>query len=122
MVATRPALQTWRAMSGVLQWDRGTPWVAGNSQASALTWTTSSGGKNPGTTRAGTLVQTGQPLFEEALSPHAHNFATGVEARSDLIIGQALGGKKNHPGAEDLKIRQRIFRSPAKQFAFLLRG
>jgi hypothetical protein len=75
---------------------------------------TSSGGKNPGTTRAGALVQPGQPLFEEALSPHAHHFATGVKARGDLIIGQTLGGKKNHLGTEDLKIRQRIFRGPAE--------
>jgi hypothetical protein len=54
---------------------------------------TSSGGKNPGPTRAGALVQPGQSLFEEALSPHAHNFATGVKASGDLIIGQTLGGK-----------------------------
>jgi hypothetical protein len=96
--------------------------VAGNSQASALTCTTSSGGKNPGTTRAGTLLQTGQSFFEEALSPQAHNFATSVEASGDLIVGQALGGKKNHSGAQNLKIRQRIFRGPAMQFPFLLRG
>src|SRR5712691_2049721 len=37
MVATKPAWQTWRAMSGVFQWERGTPYVAGNSQARALT-------------------------------------------------------------------------------------
>jgi hypothetical protein len=83
---------------------------------------TSSGGKKPGTTRAGALVQAGQSIFEEALSPHADDLATGVQASGDLIIGQTLSGKKYHPGAQHLKIRQRIFRGSAEQLAFFLRG
>jgi hypothetical protein len=79
--------------------------VAGKSHASALICTTSSGGKNPGTTRAGTLVQSGQALLEEAFTPHADDFATSVEAGGDLIIGQSIGSEKHHSRAHDLKIR-----------------
>ena len=62
-------------------------------------------GENPGTTRAGALVQSSQPFFEEALSPHADDFATRVQASGDLIIGQAIGGEKYHSRAYDLEIR-----------------
>jgi hypothetical protein len=79
--------------------------VAGNSHASALIGTTSSGGKNPGTTRAGALVQSRQSLFEEALSPHTDDFATSVKARGNLIIGEAISSQKYHSGAHDLEIR-----------------
>ena len=48
---------------------KGTPCVAGSSQARALTCTTSSGGKNPGTPRAGAFFQTRQAFLKEALAP-----------------------------------------------------
>jgi hypothetical protein len=89
----------------VFQRERGTPRVAGNSQASALTRTTGSGGKNPGTTRAGTLVQSGQSFLKEAFSPHADHFATSVKASGDPIVGEAIRGEKHHPGAHDHEIR-----------------
>lgn len=120
MLATRPALQTWRAMSGVFQWERGTPWVAGNSQASALTCTTSAGGKNPGPARAGALLQAGQAFLEKPLSPHADDFATSVESCGNLIVGQTTGRQQNHLGADDFKIRQRIFHGAAMEFIFFL--
>jgi hypothetical protein len=79
-------------------------------------------GKNPGTARAGALVQSGDSFFEEALSPHADYFATGIEAGGYPVIGQALGSEKHHLGAHDIKIRQRIFRGPPEQLALFLLG
>ena len=47
-VATMPCRWASRTISAVLKRDSGTPNVAGNSHARALTWTTTSGGKSPG--------------------------------------------------------------------------
>jgi hypothetical protein len=67
-----------------------------------------SAGKRPGPTRAGAFLETCQALLEAALAPHADDLAAGIETSGDLAIGQALGGEKNHHGAERLKVRQRI--------------
>jgi hypothetical protein len=94
--------------------------VAGSSHAKALTCTISSGGKRPGATRSGTFFQSRQALFEEAFAPLANNFSPGIQATSDFIIGQTLSRIENHLGAENLKIRQRIFRGSALQFLSFL--
>ena len=94
----------------------------GNSQANALTWTTRSGGKNPGAAGAGTFLQSSNALLKESLAPHADDLTAGVETGSDLVVREALGGKQNHFGADDLKIRQRIFVNPTPEFGFLLPG
>ena len=94
--------------------------MAGSSHAKALTCTTSSGGKRPGATRSGTFFQARQALLEESLAPLADDFAPGIQALSDLIVGQALGGVEDHLGADNLKIRQRIFCCSAFQFMPLL--
>jgi hypothetical protein len=51
------------------------------------------------------LVQSGQSLFEESLSPHTDDFATSVKASGNLIIGQPIGSEKHHSGAKDFEIR-----------------
>jgi hypothetical protein len=51
------------------------------------------------------VVEAGQAILEEAFSPPADDFATAVQASRNSIIGQACGRKKNHSGAQDLKIR-----------------
>jgi len=48
IVALMPARRTSRAISAVLNRESGTPKDAGNSHASALTWTTTSGGRARG--------------------------------------------------------------------------
>jgi hypothetical protein len=103
IVATRPEFRTLAASSAVLHRDKGVPVHAGNSHASALTCTTISGGKSPGTARAGEFVQTPQALLKEPLAPQPHNFATGVKAAGDFIIVDPFCGEKNHPGALNLK-------------------
>jgi len=67
----------------------------------ALTCTTSSGGKNPGS--AGTLAvfQAGQAFFEETFSPAADDLASRAETVGDLIIGEALVSEEDHLEASD---------------------
>ena len=48
MLATNPDWRTWAARSALIHREMGNPKVAGNSQAKALTSTTTSGGKRPG--------------------------------------------------------------------------
>ncbi len=119
--AASPQERTWAPSSATLQRERGSPTRLGNSQAIALTCTTSSGGKNPGPARAFEVFQPGQSFFEEPFSPAADDFASGAEPVGDLIIGEALLGEENHLGAGNHKIRQRIFiGAPLQLFSFLL--
>lgn len=71
MRATRSERWACRATSATLSRDGGKPKVAGNSHASALISTVSSGGKAPRASRACSLTGTRQSLLEEALAPLA---------------------------------------------------
>jgi len=77
----------------------------GNSQTRALTYTTISGGKNPGATRARAFFQSSQTLLEETFTPHANHFTSGVQATGNFIIGEALSGKQDDLGTKHLEIR-----------------
>ena len=122
MEASRPLWRTWRASSGMLHRERGTPSLAGSSQAMDLTLMSSSGGKNPGATRSDFLLKPRQTALKEALSPHAHHLAARAQARGNLIIAQPLGGEKDHLGAQNLKIRQRILGCDPLELAVFLAG
>jgi hypothetical protein len=106
-------------MSGEFQCESGRPCVAGRSQARALTCTTSSGGKNPGATRARVFLQARQSIFKEPLAPQADDLAAGIEASGDSIVGPACGGEEDHLGPDHLKIWQRILGGAAAQFLLL---
>src|SRR5919197_3950808 len=121
MVATMPPRWASRTTSAVLRRERGTPRVAGNSHARALTWTTTSGGKSSGATRARAFVQAGQALIEESLAPEADDVAANREGSGDFVIAEPLGGQEDHLRAHDLKIRQRIFSRAALQDLALVR-
>jgi len=69
MRATSPDCCAYRATSATLNRDSGKPSVAGNSQASALISTVSSGGKSPGASWACSFVEARQSILEEALAP-----------------------------------------------------
>jgi hypothetical protein len=88
--AVRPQARTWAPSSATLQRERGTPKRVGNSQAIALTCTTSSGGKNPGAAGALAVLQTCQTFFEESFSPAADDLASSAEAIGNLIVRKAL--------------------------------
>jgi hypothetical protein len=92
----------------VLKRESGTPSVAGNSQARALTWTTTSGGKSSGTARARTLVEAGQAFIEEAFAPQADDVSADGQRGRNLVIAEALGRGQHDAGAEHLTVWQRI--------------
>src|SRR6266545_5939298 len=108
MRATMPDRCASRTISAVLSRESGRPSVAGSSHASALIWTTSSGGKSPGPTRARALLQAGHALLEEPLAPLADDFPPRREGGGDLVVGEPLRREQDHLGPTHLKIRQRI--------------
>src|SRR4030067_2250098 len=67
--ATSPVRRASAARSVTLILESGIPRDAGSSQAMALTWTTSSGGKNPRAAGAGVLVKPRDALLGETNSP-----------------------------------------------------
>lgn len=86
MSATIPRLTTSAAMSGTCSRDSGTPSREGSSQASALTATTTSGGKAGGPATPGALLQPGDAVLEEALTPLGDDLAAGVQAGGDWSL------------------------------------
>jgi hypothetical protein len=58
-------------------------------------------------------------MSEEALAPLADDLAASVEARGNLVIAQSLGSQQDHPGPNNLEIRQRIFARPSTQLGRL---
>jgi hypothetical protein len=115
MVAVRPQRRTCEPSSAKLQRDNGSPSLAGSSQAMALTRTTSSGGKDPRSTGSWAIIETPQAPFEEALTPHADDLASGGEVICNLVVRETAVSEKDHLGADDLIIRQRILVRPSRQ-------
>ena len=105
MVATNPNCRACRATSATLKRDSGRWCAAGGSQASALIWMTTSGGKSPRPPRTSLILQPLQAFFEEALSPQAHDLPAGMQAGCNFVIAQPVGGKEDHLGPDDLIIR-----------------
>src|SRR5450631_2523468 len=119
MVATNPNCRACCATSATLRRESGKPSVAGSSHASALTCTTTSGGKSPWSARASLIFQARQAVFEKALAPQAHDFASRMQARSNLVVAPTFGGEEDHLGPDDLIIRQRIFHGSPGQLGGL---
>jgi hypothetical protein len=92
-------------MSPVLHLDKGIPLVTGNSQARAFTSITTSGGKNPGATRAILIRKPRQALFKETLPPEADNFSFRIQSVSNLVVPQSLCSKEDDLCTLNLKIR-----------------
>jgi hypothetical protein len=108
-------------MSAVLKRESGKPRVEGNSQAMALTWMTTSGGKNRGAARPWSLLQAWQALLKEAFAPKANDVAAHRERGGNLVIGQTLRSEEDHSGTKNNIIWQRIFPRPVFQELFFLR-
>src|SRR5215213_7040604 len=108
MSAAMPRATTSVAMSGTCKRDSGTPRRDGSSQASALTATTTSGGKGRGSATSGAFFQTGQALFEEALAPLRDDLPPGVETGRYLVVVEAGGSHEHDLGPHHVPIRQRI--------------
>ena len=106
--ATMPRVVTSLAMSGTCSRDSGTPNREGSSQANALTATTTSGGKDRGSTAPGALFEPGETLLEEPLTPLRDDLASGVQPPGDLVVVESLGGHEHDLGSDHFSIRQRI--------------
>src|SRR3990172_279590 len=98
--ATRPRALTSRTKSWRLNRESGKPVARGNAQASALTRTTTAGGKNGRAPGPGFILQTGQPFLEEAFAPFADYLARDRKTGGNLVMGLALSGQEDHFGAD----------------------
>src|SRR5215210_1076282 len=103
--ATRPRSTTSRAISSALQRLKGTPLLAGSSQAMAFTSTLTEGGKGRGPARAGPIFQSGQTFLVKALAPLRDRLGCGVQPLGYLLVGDFLGGQEDDPGAHHLPVR-----------------
>ncbi|HZD41608.1 MAG TPA: hypothetical protein VE131_12860 [Terriglobales bacterium] len=63
------------------------PTTLGSSQATALTSTTTLGGKTRWGAAASVLFESGYAQVVETLTPLADDLASGVQAGSDKIVG-----------------------------------
>ena len=80
----------------------GRPWVAGSSQAIALTSATCSGGKTARAARARSVGESLETLLEEAPSPATDDPGRGVKAGGDLDVTPARGCMEHDPSPLDL--------------------
>src|SRR5215211_5930294 len=103
--ATMPRSTASRATSSALQRLKGTPLLAGSSQAMAFTSTLTEGGKGRGPARAGPIFQSGQTFLVKALAPLADRLGCGVQPLGYLLVGDFLGGQEDDPGAHHLPVR-----------------
>src|SRR5215218_4719444 len=103
--ATMPRSTTSRAISSALQRLKGTPLLAGSSQAMAFTSTRTEGGKGRGPARAGPILQSGQTFLVKALAPLRDRLGCGVQPLGYLLVGGSLGGQEDDPGAHHLPVR-----------------
>jgi len=122
ILATQPCCCTKCVSSETLHRANGCSWWAGNSQASALIRTTSSGGKRPGAPRSRLLLESGQPFGEEPLAPKTDDLPPRIQSLRDLVIRHAFRREQDHPRAHNLKVWQRIFGGAGGEFLFLLRA
>lgn len=79
-----PCSMAARRRSGACQRASGTPLVAGNSHASALIATTTSGGEDRGPSGSCSLPEPGQALLVEPLTPLGDDSWRGVPGRAAI--------------------------------------
>src|SRR5271169_6896571 len=103
--ATKPRAMTARRISAIEKRDNGLPWSVGNSQASALTWTTTLGGKPRRGAATSLLFESNQARVMEALAPLADDLTRSIESGSDEVIGQTIGSIEDDLGANHISIR-----------------
>ena len=103
--AISPCASTSRRSSVRDQRDSGTQERAGSSQASALTATTTPGGKDERPAAPGLLLEPRAAEEAEALPPLADDLAGGIQAGRDGIIPQPLGRQEDDLGPDDVSIR-----------------
>src|SRR6266545_2949881 len=101
---TRPVVMTSSRSSARLQRPSGTPRVVGNSQAIALTSTTTAEGE---TARPARPLAVGQPfhaLLDVAFAPLGGGVGRDLELAGDPGVGPPRGGQQHDPGPGDLPL------------------
>src|SRR6516225_5805800 len=94
--ATKPWVITSRRISERESRDSGSCKRWGSSQARALTWTTTLGGKVGGSTAPRLCLEAGKPRQSKSLAPFADNLARSIQADSDDVIGEAFGREEHN--------------------------
>src|SRR6266852_3866567 len=77
----------------------------GSSHASALTWTTTLGGKAGGTPAPRLRLQARKSREGESLAPLADNLARRVQASSDNVVGETLRREQYDLRSDHITIR-----------------
>src|SRR5215469_5654815 len=103
--ATKPWVITSRRISERESRDSGSCKRWGSSQASALTWTTTLGGKLGGSPAPRLSLEAGKPREGKSLAPFADNLARSVQASRDNVVGEAFGGQQHDLGTNNVAIR-----------------
>src|SRR5215207_9611644 len=122
ILATRPRSIASRATSPALQRLKGTPLVAGNSQARAFTSILAAGGKERRSAGAGPILQCAQSLLVKALAPLTRCLGSGVQPGGDFLVGGSLGGQQHDPGAHHLPIGSGVSSGSLLQDGVLIFG
>src|SRR6202047_3367282 len=103
--ATNPCVITSRRISERESRESGSCKRCGSSQASALTWTTTLGGKEGGTPAPRLRLQARKSRKGESLAPLADTLARRVQASGDDVVGEALRRKQYDLRSDHIAIR-----------------
>src|SRR6516225_9370212 len=103
--ATKPWLITSRRISERESRDSGSGKRCGSSQARALTWTTTLGGKLGGSAAPRFGFQARKPREGKSLAPFADNLARSVQTSSDNVVGESFGGEQHDLRSDHVTIR-----------------
>lgn len=103
------SLRRVKAKSSNVQEESGVGWSSVLLRANVSTRSRSSGGKAPGSSGAGGVLQAGGPLGREAFTPQADGVAVAVQLVRDLLVGGSIlvGGAQDEATTEDEGLRGR---------------
>src|ERR1700740_3392039 len=103
--ATKPWVITSRRISDRESRDSGSCKRCGSSQARALTWTTTLGGKLGGSAAPRFGLEARKSREGKSLAPFADNLARGVQTSSDNVVGEPFGGEQHDLRSDHVTIR-----------------
>jgi hypothetical protein len=70
------------------------------------------GSEDPGPTRSGTVLQSDETLFEEALPPSRRDVDAHPDLLGDVHVLSAVGSKQHDPSTDNLGVRRSARRRP----------
>src|SRR5713101_2022968 len=120
--ATNPWVITSRRISERESRDSGSCKRCGSSQARALTWTTTLGGKVGGSAAPRLRLEAGKPREGKSLAPLADDLARSVQVSSDDVVGEPFRRKQHDLGSDHITIRRRVLAHLSLQQSALFFG